>query len=82
MDDIIRLADQKLTSITAEDWQRRVEHIMNIEQQLMAREGLLDAGQEFVFHVSGDSDDKSDDSSNSSVVTRKDVWSSYCKNIP
>jgi hypothetical protein len=26
----------------------------------MAWEGLLDAGREFVFHVSGDSDDSSD----------------------
>jgi hypothetical protein len=32
----------------------------------MAREGLLDAGREFVFHVSGDRDDSSDDSSHSS----------------
>jgi hypothetical protein len=31
----------------------------------MAREGLLDAGREFVFHVGGDSDDSSDDSSDS-----------------
>jgi hypothetical protein len=30
------------------------------------REGLLDARQEFVFHVSGDSDDSSDDSPDSS----------------
>jgi hypothetical protein len=28
----------------------------------MAREGLLDAGREFVFHVGGDSDGSSDDS--------------------
>jgi hypothetical protein len=38
----------------------------DIEQQLMAREGLLDAGREFIFHVGGDSDDSSDDSSDSS----------------
>jgi hypothetical protein len=31
----------------------------------MAREGLLDAGREFVFHVGGDSDGSSDDSSDS-----------------
>jgi hypothetical protein len=29
----------------------------------MAREGLLDTGREFVFHVSGDSSDDSSDSS-------------------
>ena len=66
MDDVIKLADQKLASITAEEWQRRCQHVRNIEQQLMAREGLLDAGREFVFHVGGDSDDSSDDSSDSS----------------
>jgi hypothetical protein len=32
----------------------------------MVREGLQGAGREFVFHVSGDSDDSSDDSSDSS----------------
>ena len=66
MDDVIKLGDQKLASITAEEWQRRCQHVRNIEQQLMAREGLLDAGREFVFHVGGDSDDSSDDSSGSS----------------
>jgi hypothetical protein len=40
--------------------------VRNIEQQLMAWEGLLDAGWEFVFHVGGDSDDSSDDSPDSS----------------
>jgi hypothetical protein len=29
----------------------------------MVREGLLDAGREFACHVSGDSDDSSDDGS-------------------
>jgi hypothetical protein len=42
------MADQKLASIAAEDWQRKGEHIRNIEQQLMAREGLLHAVPEFV----------------------------------
>jgi hypothetical protein len=32
----------------------------------MAWEGLLDAGWEFTFHISSDSDDSFDDSSNSS----------------
>jgi hypothetical protein len=41
------------------------QHVRKIEQQLMAWEGLLDAGQEFAFHVGGDSDDSSDDSPNS-----------------
>jgi hypothetical protein len=40
---------------------RRCQHVRNIEQQLMAREGLLDGGREFVFHVGSDSDDRSDD---------------------
>jgi hypothetical protein len=66
MDDVIKLLDQKLASITAKDRRRRCQYIRNFQQQLMAREGLLDAGWEFVFHVSGDSDDSSDDSSDSS----------------
>jgi hypothetical protein len=37
MDDIIKLADQKLASISAEDWQRTDEHVRNTQQQLMAR---------------------------------------------
>jgi hypothetical protein len=45
MDDVIKLANQKLASLTAEDWQRRGEHVRNIQQQLMAREGLLDEGR-------------------------------------
>jgi hypothetical protein len=65
-DDVSKLADQKSASRTTEDWQRRREHVRKIEQQLMAREGLLEAGREFVFHVSGDSDDNSDESSDSS----------------
>jgi hypothetical protein len=46
MDDVIKLAAQKLASITAEEWQRmcqRCQHVRNIEQQLMALEGILDA---------------------------------------
>jgi transposase len=66
VDDIIKLVDQKLASIIAEGWQRRGEHVRTIELQLMVRKGLLDAGLEFVFHVSSGSDDSSDDSSNSS----------------
>jgi hypothetical protein len=65
MDDVIKLADQKFASITAEEWQRRCQHVRNIEQ-LMAREGLWDAGREFVFHVGSDGDDSSDDSTDSS----------------
>jgi hypothetical protein len=57
---------KKLASITAEDWQHRCKNIRNIEQQLMSREGFLDAEQEFVLHVSGDDDISSDDSSDSS----------------
>jgi hypothetical protein len=60
MDDVIKLADQKFASITAQKWQSRCQHVRNIE------EGLSDAGREFVFHVVGDSDDSSDDSSDSS----------------
>jgi hypothetical protein len=60
MDDVIKLADQKLTSISVEDWQRRCQHVRNIEQQLM------NARREFVLHVSGESDDTSDDSFDSS----------------
>jgi hypothetical protein len=63
MDDVIKVADQKLAPINAEPWQCRCQHVRNIEQQLMAREGFLDAGRGFVVHVSGDSDDSSDDCS-------------------
>jgi hypothetical protein len=66
MDDVIKLADQILASITTEDWQRRCQHVRNIEQQLMAREGFPDTEREFVLHVSSGSDDSSDDSSDSS----------------
>jgi transposase len=33
MDDVIKLADQKLASITAEEWQHRCQHVRNAEQQ-------------------------------------------------
>jgi hypothetical protein len=66
MDDVIKLVDQELASIAAEDWQDRCQHVRNIQQQLMAWEGLLSAGREYVFHVSGYSDDRPDDSSDSS----------------
>jgi hypothetical protein len=48
MDDVIKLA-----AIISEEWQRRFQHVRNNKQQLMAREGLLDARREFVFHVGG-----------------------------
>jgi transposase len=34
--DVIKLAGQKLASITAEEWQYRRQYVRNIEQQLMA----------------------------------------------
>jgi hypothetical protein len=60
-DYVIKVADQKLASITAEDCQRRCQHVRNIEQQLMAREGLPDAGRQFVFHVDDSSDSSGGD---------------------
>jgi hypothetical protein len=64
--DVIKLADQKLASISSEDWQRGGEHARNTQQQLIAQEGILIAEQEFEFHVSSDNDNSSDDSSYSS----------------
>jgi hypothetical protein len=66
MDDVMKLADQKFASITAQKWQRRCQHVRNIEEQLMSWEGLLDEGREFVFHVGVYSEDSSDDRSKSS----------------
>jgi hypothetical protein len=52
------------------------------------QEGLPDAGREFIFHVTGDSDDSSDDSSESSCGDEEgqacadDIYAGYCRCCP
>lgn len=68
MEDVMKITDEKFSSISAEEWKRRCQHVKNIEQEYLEREGLLDAAQELVIHLGGDSDASSESDSDANNV--------------
>lgn len=61
MDDVIELTDRKMELITREEWQEHCRHVRDVELEFMRKEGLLDAGEELIIHLNGDSGDSDSD---------------------
>jgi hypothetical protein len=65
MEDVIKLADEKLASISKDDWKLICNHVIAMEAQYITNEALLNGGQEIVVYMWSDSSE-SDSSSYSS----------------
>lgn len=56
------LIEQEFSSITADDWKKECDHIVNIENQYIERDRITEDLPQFIIHVENSSDDSSKES--------------------
>ena len=67
MADVKQLVNQRIGSITADDWGRCVQHTIKIEDKYRQIMGIVDAIEPVVFNINSDDSDTSSSESENEI---------------